>query len=63
MDFTKAKTNDRPALSSERTPYDNSYRNSQTYDLKSDNESKKTLDTKTDWQSVAKNLDASPSLS
>jgi hypothetical protein len=42
-------TNDRPALSSERTRQDDSYCKGQTWDLTSGHESQTGLDTKTDW--------------
>jgi hypothetical protein len=42
-------TNDRPALSSERTRQDDSHCNGQTWDLASGHESQTGLDTKTDW--------------
>jgi hypothetical protein len=42
-------TNDRPALSSERTRQDDSYCKGQTCDLTSGYESQMGLDTKTDW--------------
>jgi hypothetical protein len=42
-------TNDRLALSSERTRQDDSYCKGQTWDLTSGNESQTGLDTKTDW--------------
>jgi hypothetical protein len=42
-------TNDRPALSSERTRQDDSYCKGQTCDLTSGHESQTGLDTKTDW--------------
>jgi hypothetical protein len=41
-------TNDRPALSSERTRQDDSHCNGQTWDLTSGHESQTGLDTKTD---------------